>query len=148
MGQQSNQVGCPSKLTDDLIAKAKEYLFGGYESLGDVVPSVAGLACYLEISRKSAYNYSEQSEEFLHIVEGILSLQENKLINGGLKGDFNASIAKLMLAKHGYSEKQEVDHKSSDNSMTPKGLNDFYADIGKAKPQSSAEGVLDDSGEE
>ncbi|MDH2304992.1 DNA-packaging protein [Providencia rettgeri] len=148
MGQQSNQVGCPSKLTDDLIAKAKEYLYGGYESLGDVVPSVAGLACYLEISRKSAYNYSEQSEEFLHIVEGILSLQENKLINGGLKGDFNASIAKLMLAKHGYSEKQEVDHKSSDNSMTPKGLNDFYADIGKAKPQSSAEGVLDDSGEE
>lgn len=148
MGQQSNQVGCPSKLTDDLIAKAKEYLYGGYESLGDVVPSIAGLACYLEISRKSAYNYSEQSEEFLHIVEGILSLQENKLINGGLKGDFNASIAKLMLAKHGYSEKQEVDHKSSDNSMTPKGLNDFYADIGKAKPQSSAEGVLDDSGEE
>jgi len=119
MGQQSNQVGCPSKLTDDLIAKAKEYLFGGYESLGDVVPSVAGLACYLEISRKSAYNYSEQSEEFLHIVEGILSLQENKLINGGLKGDFNASIAKLMLAKHGYSEKQEVDHKSSDSSMSP-----------------------------
>lgn len=148
MGQQSNQVGCPSKLTEELIAKAKEYLFGGYESLGDVVPSVAGLACYLEISRKSAYNYSEQSEEFLHIVEGILSLQENKLINGGLKGDFNASIAKLMLAKHGYSEKQEVDHKSSDNSMTPKGLNDFYADIGKAKPQSSAEGILDDSGEE
>lgn len=30
MGQQSKQVGCPSKLTNELIAKAKEYLYGGY----------------------------------------------------------------------------------------------------------------------
>ncbi|HGN1707957.1 TPA: helix-turn-helix domain-containing protein [Providencia rettgeri] len=50
--------------------------------------------------------------------------------------------------KDKWRDKQEVDHQSSDGSMTPKGLNDFYADIGKAKPQSSAEGVLDDSGEE
>ncbi|HCT3692519.1 TPA: DNA-packaging protein [Proteus mirabilis] len=123
MGQQSKQVGCPSKLTDELIAKAKEYLYGGYESFGDVVPSVAGLSCYLAIARSTTYEYAKQDSvqgrEFSDIVEGILSLQENKLINGGLKGDFNASIAKLMLAKHGYSEKQEVDHTSSDNSMSP-----------------------------
>ncbi len=123
MGQQSKQVGCPSKLTNELIAKAKEYLYGGYESFGDVVPSVAGLSCYLAIARSTTYEYAKhdsvQGREFSDIVEGILSLQENKLINGGLKGDFNASIAKLMLAKHGYSEKQEVDHTSSDNSMSP-----------------------------
>ena len=36
MGQQSKQVGCPSKLTNELIAKAKEYLYGGYkENKGD-----------------------------------------------------------------------------------------------------------------
>ncbi|WP_337241752.1 DNA-packaging protein [Proteus faecis] len=122
MGQQSKQVGCPSKLTNELIAKAKEYLYGGYESFGDVVPSVAGLSCYLAIARSTTYEYAKQDSvqgrEFSDIVEGILSLQENKLINGGLKGDFNASIAKLMLAKHGYSEKQEVDHQSSDGSMS------------------------------
>lgn len=124
MGQQSKQVGCPSKLTDELIAKAKEYLYGGYESLGDVVPSVAGLACYLAIARSTTYEYAKQDSdlgrEFSDIVEGILSLQENKLINGGLKGDFNPSITKIMLTKHGYSEKQEIDHRSPDGSMSQK----------------------------
>jgi hypothetical protein len=42
------------------------------------------------------------------------------LIDGGLIGDFNPTITKLMLTKHGYSDKQEVDNKSSDGSMTPK----------------------------
>ncbi|EMF4673488.1 DNA-packaging protein [Providencia stuartii] len=124
MGQQSKQVGCPSKLTDELIAKAKEYLYGGYESFGDVVPSVAGLSCYLAIARSTTYEYAKQDSdlgrEFSDIVEGILSLQENKLINGGLKGDFNPSITKIMLTKHGYSEKQEIDHRSPDGSMSPK----------------------------
>ncbi|MDX7495338.1 DNA-packaging protein [Providencia stuartii] len=124
MGQQSKQVGCPSKLTDELIAKAKEYLYGGYESFGDVVPSVAGLSCYLAIARSTTYEYAKQDSdlgrEFSDIVEGILSLQENKLINGGLKGGFNPSITKIMLTKHGYSEKQEIDHRSPDGSMSPK----------------------------
>ncbi len=141
------KMGRPSKFAESL-AKAKEYLMGGYETVGDVIPSVAGLACYLGVSRKTVYNYGEQSEEFLHTLDGIGAMQENKLINKGLTGDFNSAITKLMLANHGYSDKQQVDHQSSDGSMTPKGLNDFYADIGKAKPQSSAEGILDDSGEE
>ena len=41
------------------------------------------------------------------------------LINGGLMGDFNASIAKVMMTKHGYSDKQEIDNTSSDGSMSP-----------------------------
>ncbi|MEN7471298.1 terminase small subunit, partial [Providencia stuartii] len=49
----------------------------------------------------------------------IKTLQENRLINKGLIGEFNPTITKLMLANHGYSEKQEVDHKSSDSSMSP-----------------------------
>ncbi|AWK42607.1 DNA-packaging protein [Photorhabdus temperata] len=120
MGQQTNQVGCPSKLNDELIAKARDYLYGGYESVGDVVPSVAGLACYLAIARSTAYEYGKQSSEFSDILEGIGAMQENKLINKGLTGDFNSTIAKMMLTKHGYSDKQEIDHRSPDGSMSPK----------------------------
>ncbi|PHM64108.1 terminase [Xenorhabdus stockiae] len=119
MGQQTNQVGCPSKLNDALIARAREYLYGGYESVGDVIPSVAGLACYLEIARSTAYEYGKQSDEFSDILEGIGAMQENKLINKGLTGDFNSTIAKMMLTKHGYSDKQEIDHRSPDGSMSP-----------------------------
>ncbi|MBG6243092.1 MAG: hypothetical protein EKE20_15280 [Candidatus Symbiopectobacterium sp. Dall1.0] len=108
MGRQTkNKVGRPSELAQSL-EKAKAYLLGDYEKLGDVVPSIAGLACYLAVSRSSVYDWARQSNEFLYIVEGILALQENRLINKGLQGDFNSTIAKLMLTKHGYSDKQEL----------------------------------------
>jgi hypothetical protein len=37
-------------------------------------------------------------------------LQERTLLNGGLGKDFNPVITKLVLGKHGYSEKQEIQH--------------------------------------
>ena len=125
MGQQSKQVGCPSKLTNELIAKAKEYLYGGYkENEGQGIPRIAGLACYLGIARSTVYEYGKQDSdlgrEFSDTLDGIMAFQEMKLINSGLAGDFNATITKLMLANHGYSEKQEVDHQSSDGSMSQK----------------------------
>ncbi|EPI2106718.1 DNA-packaging protein [Providencia rettgeri] len=112
------KMGRPSKFAESL-GKAKEYLMGGYETVGDVIPSVAGLACYLGVSRKTVYEWVKESTDLSDTLEGILAMQENKLINKGLNGDFNPTITKLMLANHGYSEKQEVDHKSSDSSMSP-----------------------------
>lgn len=111
-----NKVGRPSKLADS-IEKAKEYLMGGYETVGDVVPSVAGMACYLGISRSRAYEYAKQSEEFKDTLDDIQTLQERGLVNKGLSGEFNATITKLMLANHGYSDKAEIDNKCSDGSM-------------------------------
>lgn len=125
MGQQSKQVGCPSKLTDELIAKAKNYLYGGYKEYeNSVIPSIAGMACYLGIARSTVYEYAKQDSdlgrEFSDTLEGVMAMQELKLINSGLSGEFNPTITKLMMANHGYSEKQEIDHQSSDGSMSPK----------------------------
>jgi hypothetical protein len=39
------------------------------------------------------------------------------LLNNGLDGTFNPPITKMMLSKHGYSDKIEQDHTSSDGSM-------------------------------
>lgn len=112
------KMGRPSKFAESLV-KAKEYLMGGYETVGDVVPSVAGIACYLGVSRSTVQQYAKENEDFSGTLEAIKTLQENRLINKGLIGEFNPTITKLMLANHGYSEKQEVDHKSSDSSMSP-----------------------------
>lgn len=116
---EKNKVGRPSELADCLV-KAKEYLLGDYETFGDVVPSVAGLACYLGKSREAMYEYARNNKEFSDTLDSIKTMQENKLINKGLSGEFNATITKLMLSNHGYSEKQELDHKSSDGSMSEK----------------------------
>ena len=43
----SREVGRPSLLNEELLEKAKEYLHGGYKEIDNVVPSTAGLCCYL-----------------------------------------------------------------------------------------------------
>lgn len=104
-----NPVGRPSELADTLI-KAKEYLLGGYESVGEVIPSIAGLACFSSKNRDSIYQYAKESEEFSDILAQLKNLQESKLLNNGLNSTFNSTIAKLILTKHGYSDKQEIEH--------------------------------------
>ena len=110
--------GRPSQLTPELIAKAELYLTD-YMSNDDIVPSVAGLACYLDIPRSSLYNYKGQSDRLLDTIERIEQLQEKMLVKGGLLGDFNPTITKLMMSNHGYSDKAQVDNVSSDGSMKP-----------------------------
>ena len=119
VSEEVNKGGRPTKLTDELISKAEMYLTD-YPSNGDIVPTVAGLSVYLDIAKSSIYKYRDESARFSDTLERIESLQESKLVNGGLLGDFNATIAKLMLSNHGYSEKQVVDNTSSDGSMSSK----------------------------
>lgn len=108
-------MGSPTKLTPELINKAAEYLVV-FRSEGDLVPTIAGLSCYLGISRSSVYNYKDKSADFLDILEKIEATQEKMLVNGGLSGDFNAPITKMMMTKHGYSDKQETEVTGKDGA--------------------------------
>lgn len=110
-----NKGGRPTKLTDELIVKAEEYIYD-FRSNDDIVPSVAGLACYLDIARSTLYKYESESERFSDILERIGQKQEKMLINGGLMGDFNAPITKMMMTKHGYSDKQETEVTGKDGA--------------------------------
>jgi hypothetical protein len=54
---------------------------------------------------------------------------------GAKKLDITAIIFALKTRFHqDYSEKHIVDHQSSDGSMTPKSLADFYKDHAKSEP--------------
>jgi len=101
--------GRPSKYNDDTVKKAKEYL-EGIEKSDEAVPTVAGLSLALDVCRDTVYDWAGQEDkaEFSYIVKRLLAKQELMLASKGLEGDFNASMAKLMLSKHGYSEKQDV----------------------------------------
>ena len=115
MGAFFLMTGRPTKYTPALVASAREYLDGGYldkrenENEEEVIPSVAGLAGWLGVSRQTIYEWSKDPDKsiFSDILEGILSKQERILISSGLRGTFNASIAKLALGKHGYSDKTD-----------------------------------------
>ena len=110
----------PTDYTPEIVSKAWEYADDGWVDAGDTVPTVAGLALHIGVSRVTCYDWAKDSEKvFSNILEDISAKQEQKLINGGLKGEFNAPIAKMMLTKHGYSDRIEQDNTSSDGTMTP-----------------------------
>jgi hypothetical protein len=125
MSETKRSVGRPSKYNPELQSLADKYLDvynvpakeGG---AGDVIPSGAGLCCWLGISRSTMAEWNRYYPEFSATVEAIAVMQEKSCVNGGMAGLFNASITKLVLANHGYSEKREVDNKSSDGTMSPK----------------------------
>lgn len=107
----------PDMINETYVKKAQEYVDGAWKADGSVVPTVEGMAIYLDISRKTCY----QAEELSHTLEQVQRLQASLVLNKGLTGEYNSNIAKLLLSsKHGYVEKQEIDQKSSDGSMSPK----------------------------
>jgi hypothetical protein len=110
--------GRPTKLTDEVRAKAIEYIEVGYEN-DEAVPTIEGLAVYLSVTRRTLYNWRDSDDDFLYILDTLLVNQAKKIFSGALRGDLNTTISKLMLTKHGYSDRQEVDHSSSDGSMKP-----------------------------
>lgn len=103
--------GRPSKYTPELIEKAKDYLDGGFKDGDSVIPSIEGLSLYLGIARSTCHEWAGQEgkEEFSDILERILAKQASMAINGALDNKYNATIAKLLLGKHGYKDRQETE---------------------------------------
>lgn len=112
------KTGRKTKLTPDIVEKAKEYVLGGYRDVGDVVTSHVGLAQYLGVSKSTVYLWMDGEDDlslaFSDYALAAFEKQENLLMNGGLSGAYNANITKLLLSKHGYSEKVETANTSTD----------------------------------
>ena len=81
-----------------------------------VLVYVAGLG----LLSKQASHGKKNIQSFLATLQAIDALQEHTAMNKGITGVFNSTIVKLVLANHGYSEKQELAHTSPDGSMSPK----------------------------
>ena len=100
-----NKGGRPDKVGDWHVKRAQEYINGAWKKQGDyvVVPTLEGLAMYLDVSRQTLYEASELS----YMRELVNKLQAEMVLNHGLQGTYNAAIAKLVLSKHGYREATE-----------------------------------------
>lgn len=76
------------------------------------LPTVEGLAVRLGVSRETLYAWARDAGkgEFSDIIERLRAEQAERLINQGLAGNYNATIAKLLLAKHGYKDERKEEH--------------------------------------
>lgn len=135
--------GRPTKYTPELIKKAINYR-DNWRALGRQIPSNAGLAVYLEVSRECLYEWArdENKKDFSDILNAIQAKQEEVLMDKGLSGDFNSAIAKLALGKHGYHDKQDVKH-DGDVAIKHQGLSrasEILAEFGGSGQEDDAKG--------
>ena len=113
----NNSTGRPTLLNDTIKHQSREYISffikankDELENRTEVLPSLSGLALYLGIARETLYNWQKSDQEFLDILEELRCTQEILLLNNGLKGKYNSTITKMMLTKHGYSDKPKIEH--------------------------------------
>ena len=101
--------GRPSKYGDEILEQAYEYLTGGWKEVGQALPSKVGLALYLGVvsSTVDVWCNDDDKQDFSGICKAIMDMQHSCLLNNGLTGAFVAPITKMMMTKHGYSDKVE-----------------------------------------
>lgn len=123
--------GRPTLYNEAILTKTQEYISScndGYEvierpnvkdgrELGTEahriekvkLPTIEGLAVYLDINKDTIYTWRKEYEEFSDLIDKLLAKQANMLISKGLSGDYNTVIAKVLLTKHGYNDRVETD---------------------------------------
>lgn len=116
-----NKGGRPSGYQGEpTLKKAKKYLEQAKDRIREDengklilleanIPKVAGLALYLGFGKSTIYRWAEDYPEFQEILDMINATQEERVINYAASGLYNSNIAKLLLGKHGYAEKQQME---------------------------------------
>lgn len=98
----------PTKYSKTLLKRAADYITT-YQQYGDAIPSIEGLSIVIGVNRSTVYAWKAEHPEFSNMLDELLAAQARVLMNNGLTGDFQPTIAKLVLAKHGYHDKQETE---------------------------------------
>lgn len=110
--------GRPTKLTRKTREKAKAYLnwareqAQNYKNTGKqppIVPMKEDFVLACGISTTRLYEWIKFDDKFREMFDELSAIQAFIVGNGSLNGQYNAPIAKLLLAKHGYVEKTETD---------------------------------------
>ena len=139
--------GRPTLYNEEMITKTREYLDSCEDEVSDVVtgesekgfttykqkfkvklPSIEGLAYYLRVHKDTIYEWEKEHPDFSDVINILRVKQAERLINNGLSGDYNAYIAKALLAKHGYIDRQEIKHDLPKGFLSNDPLDDTHDD--------------------
>jgi hypothetical protein len=125
----------PTDYNEEILEKTKEYVNSCTDTEADKetgitkkvnLPTIEGLAYYISVNRDTIYDWCKVHKEFSDIIDNLRAKQAKELINKGLSGDYNPTIAKVLLTKHGYRE--GIDATTNDKT------------IGEQTPESLAKG--------
>lgn len=120
-------VGRPTKYSEEMLSKTLAYIercedeeydynktvgstSNSYEKRIRVnLPSIEGLAFELRVNKTTLYEWEAEHEEFSNALNELRSKQAKVVMEKGLSGDYNPTIAKLILSNnHGYRERTDT----------------------------------------
>ncbi len=106
--------GRPTKLTQEVLEQTRAYILSCEDIEKEVnLPTIEGLAYEIKVNKDTIYTWRKGEEEihieFSDLITDLLAKQAKQLVNKGLAGTYNATIAKVLLTKHGYREGIETD---------------------------------------
>lgn len=119
-GEEFCHCGRPTKYTtdEDMCAKVEAYLETCVDAEREIekgykiivrLPKRVGLANFLKVTEDTLNNWASEHPQFLGALEKVDQLQKERLMDNGLSGDYNPTIAKLILsANHGMKERSDV----------------------------------------
>lgn len=111
--------GQPTLLTPELIERARKYIEDFADDGYSVIPTAAGMALYLGVSKQAIHLWAANGGEFLEPYSKMLQVQEAMTLGKALTSEFNSNISKLILANHGYSDRQAVDVTTNGKDIAP-----------------------------
>lgn len=130
--------GAPTKYKPEYIDKVDEYLAECQDEEKQVVkqasekyemydnklkvnlPTVEGFAIFIGVPKRTLYDWRDVHEDFSHSLERIVEEQRKRLLNMGLSGDYNSTIAKLILSSnHGMSDRGVLTTEDEDGKTVP-----------------------------
>lgn len=114
-----------------LVMENEEKGYQKYENRTKVyLPTIEGFARYLGINKDTLYEWKDKYPLFSDSLDLILEEQQRRLINQGLDGTYNSTIAKLILSSnHGMSDRVANEHSISANRLneeTTEAIDDVY----------------------
>jgi hypothetical protein len=116
--------GRPSEKPDNLPELVDQYLNECVDDFkGQVksvkLPTISGFALKIGFNESTMYEWEKRDEQFSKSLSKIKEEQKNRLLNQGLSGNYNSTIAKLVLsANHGISENQKIDLKTETTDLS------------------------------
>lgn len=125
--------GRPTEYKPEYCEQVEVYLMECEDTLTErgklqvKLPTTDGFARFLGVARSSLYLWEKAHPEFSDALDKVRNEQQERLLNMGLSGDYNPTIAKLVLSSnHGMKERsdQTTNDKELPNTVLVRFLGD------------------------
>jgi len=113
-----SKIGRPTKYDDSMPEKVYAYIDKcSKNKQGETrdgleiarLPLLCGLATYLKVNIDTVFEWRKSYVPFTDACKDLLAVQKDLLIQSGLAGSFNSTIAARILgANHGMSDKKDI----------------------------------------